>query len=63
MTNTLGHFAYEMTEKEYMDRFMEWAASWDCTPDSGKSQAYRGDEINVGSLWEDKSVKDFKSYL
>ncbi len=64
MKNTLGEWNEFNVDNTWMNmRFNQWAASWDCTPDSGKSQAYRGDEINVGSLWEDKSVKDFKSYL
>ena len=63
MQKTVGKLHFEFDSEELAKRFAEWAASWDCTPDSGKSQAYRGDEINVGSLWEDKSVKDFKSYL
>ena len=49
-----------MTEK-----FMKWAASWDCKEAETEAQTSPmiGDEINVGALWEDKSQKDFKSYL
>ena len=41
-----------------------WASSWDCENESASREEERiGDEIGVGSLWEDKSQKDFKSYL
>ena len=47
------------------DKFWEWAASWDCKEAETKGQdgPMIGDEIEVGTLWEDKSQKDFKSYL
>ncbi len=50
---------------EYWKRFNEWAASWDCkeAETDGQNSPMIGDEIEVGTLWEDKSQKDFKSYL
>ena len=47
------------------EKFMEWAASWDCkeAETDGQDSPMIGDEIEVGTLWEDKSQKDFKSYL
>ena len=46
-------------------QFWEWAASWDCkeAETNGHDGPMIGDEIEVGTLWEDKSQKDFKSYL
>ena len=48
-----------------MKKFNEHAISWDCkeaeTVDN--SSRWYGDEIGVGGLWQDKSQKDFKSYL
>ena len=46
-------------------KFQEWAASWDCKEaEAGNHGSLLvGDEIGVGALWEDKSQKDFKSYL
>ena len=45
-------------------KFKEWAASWDCKENESNNKGYLvGDEIGVGALWEDKSQKDFKSYL
>ena len=45
-------------------KFTEWAASWDCKENESENKGYLvGDEIGVGALWEDKSQKDFKSYL
>ena len=54
-----------MTEKEYLERFDKWAASWDCKEAETVDNSHRwyGDEIGVGGLWQDKSQKDFKSYL
>ena len=51
----------EEIEKE----FYKWAASWDCkeAETDGQNSPMIGDEIEVGTLWEDKSQKDFKSYL
>ena len=53
-----------MPDYEVKWRFGKWAASWDCKEDAtaGKGNLI-GDEIGVGALWEDKSQKDFKSYL
>ena len=55
----------EPTQGEMYDRFWEWAASWDCkeAETDGQDSPMIGDEIEVGTLWEDKSQKDFKSYL
>ena len=49
----------------YEKAFKEWAASWDCkeAETDGQDSPMIGDEIEVGTLWEDKSQKDFKSYL
>ena len=57
---------YDNIPKEQFDHmFKRWAASWDCkeaeTVDN--SSRWYGDEIGVGELWQDKSQKDFKSYL
>ena len=52
-----------MGKDEYTKRFKEWAASWDCNEAEASQQYLRGDEIGIGALWEDKSQKDFKSYL
>ena len=50
---------------EFKRRFDKWAASWDCkeAETDGQNSPMIGDEIEVGTLWEDKSQKDFKSYL
>ena len=47
------------------EAFEEWSASWDCkeAETKGHDGPMIGDEIEVGTLWEDKSQKDFKSYL
>ena len=47
------------------EKFNKWAASWDCkeAETDGQNSPMIGDEIEVGTLWEDKSQKDFKSYL
>ena len=54
-----------MDNDDMFDGFKKWAASWDCkeaeTVDN--SSRWYGDEIGVGGLWQDKSQKDFKSYL
>ena len=54
-----------MSKNEYYAKFVKWAASWDCKEAETKGQngPMIGDEIEVGTLWEDKSQKDFKSYL
>ena len=51
--------------KNLAETFEEWAASWDCkeAETDGQNSPMIGDEIEVGTLWEDKSQKDFKSYL
>ena len=51
--------------QELEGRFRKWAASWDCkeAETDGQDSPMIGDEIEVGTLWEDKSQKDFKSYL
>ena len=61
----MGSYMYDQSEEEFYERFKKWAASWDCkeaeTVDN--SSRWYGDEIGVGGLWQDKSQKDFKSYL
>ena len=61
----MGTWYKLMNQKEKLKRFKKWAASWDCkeaeTVDN--SSRWYGDEIGVGGLWQDKSQKDFKSYL
>ena len=54
-----------MKPEEAMEMFNEWAAAWDCkeAETDGQNSPMIGDEIEVGTLWEDKSQKDFKSYL
>ena len=53
----------KMSNEEFNQYFKEWAASWDASETGTDATEQRGDEINVGDLWEDKSQKDFKSYL
>ena len=50
---------------ELLKEFNQWAAAWDCkeAETDGQNSPMIGDEIEVGTLWEDKSQKDFKSYL
>ena len=45
--------------------FEEYCAAWDFeeAETKGHDGPMIGDEIEVGTLWEDKSQKDFKSYL
>ena len=54
-----------MNAKDLKAEFEKWSASWDCKEAETKGQngPMIGDEIEVGTLWEDKSQKDFKSYL
>ena len=61
----MGSEVTKMGKEEYFFRFKEWAASWDCKEAEtvGQNGPMIGDEIGVGTLWEDKSQKDFKSYL
>ena len=49
----------------WFGKFHEYMAFWDCKEAETKGQdgPMIGDEIEVGTLWEDKSQKDFKSYL
>ena len=60
-----GHKWTYSTEEEFNQKFDEWAAAWDCkeAETDGQNSPMIGDEIEVGTLWEDKSQKDFKSYL
>ena len=46
-------------------KFNEYAVSWECNEaeTDGQDSPMIGDEIEVRTLWEDKSQKDFKSYL
>ena len=62
-SDLLGRLKKEMESNQA--RFKEWAASWDCkeAETDGQNSPMIGDEIEVGTLWEDKSQKDFKSYL
>ena len=55
----------EWNYDQFDERFKKWAASWDCkeAETKGQNDPMIGDEIEVGTLWEDKSQKDFKSYL
>ena len=55
----------ELGNEEVARRYVKWAASWDCkeAETDGQNSPMIGDEIEVGTLWEDKSQKDFKSYL
>ena len=55
----------KISPKDFERRFENWAASWDCkeAETDGQDSPMIGDEIEVGTLWEDKSQKDFKSYL
>ena len=52
-------------EKDTKKQFDEHAVSWDFqeAETDGQDSPMIGDEIEVGTLWEDKSQKDFKSYL
>ena len=65
MKNMIGNFHTEPNPEEMAKRFWAWAASWDCKEaEAGNHGSLLvGDEIGVGALWEDKSQKDFKSYL
>ena len=65
INKTLGPFPAPWSTEETDRRFEKWAASWDCKEAETKGQdgPMIGDEIEVGTLWEDKSQKDFKSYL
>ena len=60
-----GHKWGFTSEEEFNKKFGEWAAAWDCeeAETNGHDGPMIGDEIEVGTLWEDKSQKDFKSYL
>ena len=60
-----GHKVTIPNEDEFNKKFHEWAVSWDCkeAEPTQQSSYLVGDEIGVGALWEDKSQKDFKSYL
>ena len=64
MKHVIGN-SYPVEEGYFFEKFMEHATSWDCkeaeTVDN--SSRWYGDEIGVGGLWQDKSQKDFKSYL
>ena len=66
LENTMGgEEMYKLGLEEYQKQFNTWAASWDCkeAETKGHDGPMIGDEIEVGTLWEDKSQKDFKSYL
>ena len=65
MKNTRGPTISMMNKEEFNEEFWKWAASWDCkeAETDGQDSPMIGDEIEVGTLWEDKSQKDFKSYL
>ena len=55
----------KLTLEDFIEGMKKWAVSWDCKEAETKGQngPMIGDEIEVGTLWEDKSQKDFKSYL
>ena len=65
MTEAYSNPFEELGHEEVARQYMEWAASWDCKEAEtvGQNGPMIGDEIEVGTLWEDKSQKDFKSYL
>ena len=56
---------YEKDPEIMKNYFNEYAVSWDCkeAETDGQNIPMIGGEIEVGTLWEDKSQKDFKSYL
>ena len=56
---------YVLSEETLLEQFDTYASSWESQVKGhdGKSGHMVGDEIEVGTLWEDKSQKDFKSYL
>ena len=58
-------YVHALPKNEFLEKFWDWAASWDCKEaEAGNHGSLLvGDEIGVGALWEDKSQKDFKSYL
>ena len=60
-----NEFLHDLDHGVINDKFWKWAASWDCkeAETDGQDSPMIGDEIEVGTLWEDKSQKDFKSYL
>ena len=61
----LEYQGHENNKHIFEKQFDAWATSWDCkeaeTVDN--SSRWYGDEIGVGALWQEKSQKDFKSYL
>ena len=61
----MGEGAKSLKPMQLISHFNEWAISWDCkeAETDGQDSPMIGDEIEVGTLWEDKSQKDFKSYL
>ena len=65
MTHKPFGYEYEPNVDNQDWAFWMWAASWDCkeAETDGQDSPMIGDEIEVGTLWEDKSQKDFKSYL
>ena len=60
-----GQLKKFVSDESYKKQFESWAAAWDCkeAETKGQNDPMIGDEIEVGTLWEDKSQKDFKSYL
>ena len=65
MNNIRGTSGYKLSKEEGVKKFNEYACSWDFkeAETKGQNDPMIGDEIEVGTLWEDKSQKDFKSYL
>ena len=56
--------SFELQEKFFHREVEKHLASRDCKENESNNKGYLvGDEIGVGALWEDKSQKDFKSYL
>ena len=76
-TKAGGNYGIDFTEeeREWIDRVMGTETFDDvvkvtdalfayCKENESENKGYLvGDEIGVGALWEDKSQKDFKSYL
>ena len=64
MRNIVGP-GFSLATPDGWERYKEYAVSWDFqeAETDGQDSPMIGDEIEVGTLWEDKSQKDFKSYL
>ena len=51
---TVGPGFY-MEDDDFEEKFRAWATSWDSSQVSTVNQGQLSDEVNVGTLWEDKS--------